>query len=302
MAPYISIIIPTLNRYEDLMNTIQYLLNQDFNEFEIIIVDQSLPRKELLNDLPQVKVYYQSESSASAARNLGIAKSEGEVLLFLDDDVIIENRGFLRCYYNEYIHSSVPGIVGRVMEKGQEVKMTRHWMSKLKNTGWLFFPQNYGIRTFVDVGRSCNLSVRRNIAIDVKGMDENFQKGAHREEADFCLRVRRKYGQLLYLPEAYLYHIGNPKGGIRNWNNGNTIKAQHHFDGAMYFLLKNVSIIHYLPHMLSMYLFFIHKNLSIKRPHLLLIICVRLFKSFIFSLRKRISGPKYLQSLPFNSK
>ncbi len=291
---YISVIIPTLNRYSDLKNTINDLLLQDFEDFEIIIIDQSSNSKDLFNNIPKVRYFYQKELSASKARNKGIIESNGEILLFLDDDVIIENKSFLRIYYTRYNSTKVPGIVGGVLENRQELKMTRHWMSRLKKTGWLFFPQNYGHETFVDVGRSCNLSVRKEYALEVGGMDENFDKGAHREEADFCIRIKKRYGSFLYLPEATLFHIGAPNGGIRNWGGRTAVKAQHHFDGAIYFLFKNVSIFHFLPHMLSMYLFFFHKNISITKPHFFFISIFRMIKAIFFSIRKLSKGPKYL--------
>ena len=66
-------------------------------------------------------------------------------------------------------------------------------------------------------GASNHLSVRRREALAIGGMDAQFEKGAHREESDFCLRYTDRYGPLLFDPEATLVHLGDQSGGCRTW-------------------------------------------------------------------------------------
>src|SRR5690554_5672372 len=230
----ISVIIPTLNRYDDLIATLQDLFQQDLQDFEVIVIDQSNKKDtSWLKKFPQNQLIYISsnEKSASLARNIGIKKSSGEVLLFVDDDVLIKDKNFLQKHYRHYQDQKIPGVIGCPLEQSinQKPRYNRHWFSAWREKmGWLFFPSNYGCHTFVAVGRSNNLSVRRNYAIAVGGMDENYEKGAHREEADFCMRIYRKYGTFLFDPQARLIHIGNQKGGIRAWNDNAFVRAKHH--------------------------------------------------------------------------
>ena len=242
--------------------------------------------------------YFRSdERSASAGRNIGIREARGEILLFLDDDVIIDDPEFLQKHVRHYADPTVPGVVGCSLEQSanQKVRYHRHWMSRRTDVGWLYFPANYGCFCKLAVGRSNNLSVRRKIAIDVGGMDENYVKGAHREEADFCLRVVEQYGTFIFDPEALLIHIGNVKGGIRSWNEDILVKAQHHFDGAMYLLHKMVPFRSLPDHLFAtLFFFFYDKNLW-KRPHLLLITGWRLLKGIRNGWLLKRRGPKYLQ-------
>ncbi|MDP4286252.1 MAG: glycosyltransferase family A protein, partial [Bacteroidota bacterium] len=90
--PLVSIIIPTLNRYIYLEDVLNDLENQDYRNFEIIIIDQSEPFKEdfYKNRNIKIKVIYQKEKALWLARNSGIKTAKGDYLLFYDDDSRIE--------------------------------------------------------------------------------------------------------------------------------------------------------------------------------------------------------------------
>jgi len=124
--PFVSVIIPTYNREDFVINLIKDLSNQDYNNFEVIVIDQSekdcLKLKNLIDDsLKKMKVVYLKDKKrgVSRARNLGIFNSKGDFIVFLDDDISIPNRNFLdehiKCYHN----LKVGGVAGRVIEKLQ---------------------------------------------------------------------------------------------------------------------------------------------------------------------------------------
>lgn len=294
----ITIIVPTINRYNDLLNTLYSLSKQSIRDFEVIVVDQTLvDRRDISGESAVPVKYIQSNlQSASAARNIGILEAKGKYLLFLDDDVIINDVNFLQHYLGAYTSDPrVPGVVGCVLEDDQKITKRRHWLSRIKRNGWLFFPQNFGEFCLIESGRSCNLSVKRNIALAVNGMDENFEKGAHREEADFCVRVSREYGPFLFSPNACLYHIGNPVGGIRSWDS-DIVKAQHHFDGAVYFMLKNVSWWDIPIHGFAIAYYFILPKSIRRHPKLLMLSLKRLWKGFKMAKQKLKQGPLYIHN------
>lgn len=180
------------------------------------------------------------------------------------------------------------------LDIGQGTRDTRHKWSYDLEDGLLFFPLNYTQAAKVGGGRSNNLSVRKSCAIAVGGMDENYDKGAHREEADFCVRVSRKYGLFNYDPQARLVHIGNPLGGIRSWNSNRWLKAQHHFDGSLYFLFKMVPVSHYPKHVLATLLFFFYKKQVLSSPKVLITTFFRFIKGLFNGYRLYKKGPKYL--------
>lgn len=87
---FFSIIIPLYNKENFIENTIKSVLNQSFQNFEIIIInDESTDKSETLarafND-EKIQIYNQKNQGVSVARNLGIKKSKGKLIAFMDAD------------------------------------------------------------------------------------------------------------------------------------------------------------------------------------------------------------------------
>ena len=89
--PKISVIIPTFNRPELLKRSIKSVLNQSFQNFEIIVVDDGLEKRadkiiEKINDDRIVYIKHRKNKGVSVSRNNGVEISKGEFITFLDDD------------------------------------------------------------------------------------------------------------------------------------------------------------------------------------------------------------------------
>lgn len=243
----LSIIIPTLGRKEELYNTLKDLGNQqlDHNAWECLIVLQSETDSERLKQVAEEKqinmrVFYSSAPNASLARNIGLLEAKGEIVLFLDDDLIINGSNFLNLHLKNYDDTSLCGVFGQVMDPGVPPRTTRHKYSYHPRVGWLFFPPNFDKNCKILNGGAGNLSVRKQLAIDVGGMNYNFEKGAHREESDFCLRLTKKYGWLNFDASASVIHLGAATGGCRNWGKNEGVHPLHHVFGEWYFILNGL--------------------------------------------------------------
>ncbi|MEQ8238124.1 MAG: glycosyltransferase family A protein [Cyclobacteriaceae bacterium] len=99
-APKFSIIIPAYNRENFILDTINSVLSQTYSSFELVIVDDGSTDQTSLVvskiEDPRVRYFYIQNSERGAARNYGIAQSEGSHLLFLDsDDFLLPD-----CLYN----------------------------------------------------------------------------------------------------------------------------------------------------------------------------------------------------------
>ncbi len=88
--PKVSVIIPTYNRAHFLSKAIESVLQQTFGDFELIIVDDGSidNTNEVVASYHDRRIiYYQQEKQEKgAARNRGVALSQGEYITFLDDD------------------------------------------------------------------------------------------------------------------------------------------------------------------------------------------------------------------------
>jgi glycosyltransferase involved in cell wall biosynthesis len=302
--PIFSIIIPTIGRISALKHTLACLRQQEYSEYEVIVVDQTNDNEHLLwradNSVAAREFRYlrQTEPNASAARNLGIRTARGDVLIFLDDDVDIPRRDFLAQHAKNYCDPEVAGVVGQILGADRRVRFDRHPWSLRPRVGWLYFPRNFGHRVWVESGGSGNCSVRRAVAVKVRGMDENFEKGAFREEADFFHRCVRAGFRFVFEPEASLIHLNEPIGGSRSWGSDRGLVPFHHAIGEMYFILKNVQWPDHLDHFGLAIRRQIVNDANMRRPLNLIVAGVQLIRAIIAARRLLQRGPRYLSSEP----
>lgn len=93
----LSIIIPTRDRTEILQRTISNLVEAiNGTDAEILIVNDSTLPINLKEKNSFIKILSNSKSGAASARNTGVRESTGELLLFLDDDIIINKSNILK--------------------------------------------------------------------------------------------------------------------------------------------------------------------------------------------------------------
>jgi len=87
----VSVVIPCYNHGKFIHGAVDSILNQTYQNFEIIIVDDGSTDKRttsLLNSIkfPNTRVYRKENGGPASARNYGIRKSSGEFILTLDAD------------------------------------------------------------------------------------------------------------------------------------------------------------------------------------------------------------------------
>ena len=91
-----SVVIPLYNKELSIQNTINSVLQQSFQEFEIVVVndgstDASVARVEEIDD-SRIRVVHQKNQGVSAARNKGVAEANFSWIAFLDGDDLWETN------------------------------------------------------------------------------------------------------------------------------------------------------------------------------------------------------------------
>ena len=87
--PKVSVIIPTYNREKFVARAIQSVLDQTYQDYEIIVIDDGSKdnTKDALKPFDhKIRYFFQENSGISRARNRGIQESVGEYIAFLDSD------------------------------------------------------------------------------------------------------------------------------------------------------------------------------------------------------------------------
>ncbi len=102
---FLSIIIPVYNVKEYLEHCISSFINSDYENYEIILVDDgstdgsSLICDSLSEKYPRVQAYHIQNSGPSAARNFGISRANGKYIFFCDSDDFVDSKEFENVMY-----------------------------------------------------------------------------------------------------------------------------------------------------------------------------------------------------------
>jgi GT2 family glycosyltransferase len=257
-SPLISVVIPTYYREEALRDSLVDVLKQDYPNFEVIVVDQT-PKHQ-----PEIQAYLEEQATAGkikwfrldwaslpGARNYGVRRSAGEIIIFIDDDVQL-TPGFLSAHAKNYVQNlEVGAVAGRVFDRmklgdsGGELEI-EYLPPQAMDPGiaWYHIDLVHTIKPQqVLTARGCNMSFRREIFTKYGlRFDERFRGSAVREESDFCLRVRQTGYKIWYDPDAYLVHLGEETGGCHDMSM-RSLKYQLTFYHNHFLLgLKNLTV------------------------------------------------------------
>lgn len=198
--PLISIVISVYNRLDSLAKCLESIRAQEYKNYEIIVIDDGSTA-----DLDSIKgmcdTYIRNKINLGCAysRNIGVLKSRGDILLFLDSDAVVladSLRKLPEIFQSDPAIGAVGGsgppdesgkdvkyIVGRSYNNLGHVRGTRYYPSKQK-----FSPQLYDCHHL----ESAFLAIRRDVLGQVGGFDPYFRYMG--EDRDICLRIKIDLG------------------------------------------------------------------------------------------------------------
>ena len=221
VLPSVSIIIPTLNRDAYLHEAMQDMLAQKYDDFDIIVVDQSEKPtanvQKLIDEHSDKLRYFNVEfKGLPQARNYGWQKSDKDIVLYIDDDIRSDENLVSRhvdCYQNNAIGMVAGGIdeAHRGLDDGPKVGKFSYWSC----TPYRGFANQQD--QYVDHVPGGNFSVRRELIERAGGVDEQLNLGAALyEESELSLRIKQKTGtSIFFKADARLLHLAASDGGCR---------------------------------------------------------------------------------------
>ena len=242
----VSIAIPTYNRGFILADTIDRLLALDPRATEIVVVDQTrehppeiAARLDAHHARGDIRLIRLPEPSIPHAMNVALAESRGDVVLYVDDDVI-PSAQLVRGHAAAYRDAGVWAVVGQVLQPGERVEHFEDERLRRGSLRDLEFRFNHDHACDVQNVIACNLSVHRERALSIGGFDENFLAAAYRFETDFALRIVAAGGRVRFEPAAPLQHLHVPTGGVRAHGDHRRSMSPSHAAGDYYFARHHV--------------------------------------------------------------
>jgi GT2 family glycosyltransferase len=249
-----SLVIPTYNRGDVLLETLEMSARQEYDAYEIVVVDQTKSvDSRLLNFLraagDRIRYIRLPEPNLPAARNAGIRAAKGDVILFVDDDVRIE-PDYLAAHMRNYEDPAVGGVMGALVQafdQPGDVYLNRLITSSPGH--WPAFTVAPGPHRDVGLANwliGCSTSYRRQALVDVGFCDERFSGSAWCEDADLSMRVGRAGYTLLVDSRIKLIHLELPSGGCQNRDaTAAEATAMEQAQLYLYCILKNRSSVGY---------------------------------------------------------
>jgi glycosyltransferase involved in cell wall biosynthesis len=219
--PKVSLIIPTYNRQQILCDTLRMAVAQDYPNFEIIVVDQTTEQSDELKATlhalgDRVRYVRLRTPNLPMARNVGVRNSTGDVLVFIDDDVIID-PDYLSKHAAHYGNgSTVGGVTGltKPVNAPSGAVMMQAYESICGVPPGLRIGDVAPAKTLV----GGNTSYWRRAFLESGTSDERFSGCGWGEDTDLSMRVRRCGYELLFDSNIQIIHLAVPAGGceIRN--------------------------------------------------------------------------------------
>lgn len=189
-TPLVTVIVASHNGERFLREALESLFAQDFESFDVVFVDDGSTDRtgEIAMSFP-LRYVHQQNKGLPAARNAGLAKAEGELIAFLDDDDLLPptKLGIQSRYLLD--HPGTGCVLGRqewIVEDGVEPP-------QLKRDP--IYGEPGGIQLVTAM-------IRRDVLEQVGGFDPTYR---YAEDRDLFIRLREHGVEIEVLPEVVLH-------------------------------------------------------------------------------------------------
>jgi len=207
----VSVVIPTLNRYTYLKDVLRDLEQQDYSNFEVVIVDQSDPFDEnFYKDFKlDIHLIRQQEKALWLARNNAIRHAKGTFIALSEDDVRIDSdwiSSHLKCL--DFFEAQVSA--GVFYPKGQHIPKERSF---------------FAIASQFATG---NAMLYKDVFKTVKLFDRQFEK-QRMGDGEFGLRLFLADIKSISNPKASCIDVKAGEGGLREMGSWDAFRPSNFF-------------------------------------------------------------------------
>ncbi|MFA8384918.1 MAG: glycosyltransferase family 2 protein [Pelagibaca sp.] len=208
----ISVIIVSRERPDWLMRCLRAVAQLDYPRFETIVVACPAGEK-VARQAGWARVIACDRANISAARNMGAAAAQGEVVAFLDDDAVPEPL-WLAQLATAFDDPEVEQAGGTTL--GRNGISVQHGAARVDATGQIYVVETSTtqpvvvppLRDQVPRLHGTNMALRRSVVLEQSGFDERF--AFYLDETDLTCRVAQAGGKTMFVPKAVVHHASGP--------------------------------------------------------------------------------------------
>ncbi|MFP4162643.1 MAG: glycosyltransferase family 2 protein [Chitinispirillaceae bacterium] len=234
IKPSIDVVVATYRREKQIRELSASLLRMLSDRDHLIVINQG--EAELcFEEHPRLRLCTIPFPNLPKARNKGVLTGNGDIVLFLDDDVVPDEK-LLEKHRSAYGDANVGAVAGFVDDSlfcSDQSAPSRFDPF----TGELI--QNFSLsRSQYTISvMGANMSFSRKALERSGGFDHNFRRNALWEEVDLSFRIRSLGYRIWYCSEAKVVHLRENNGGCRNVSGSRYVFDQ--FANTAYFLCRH---------------------------------------------------------------
>lgn len=228
--PLVSIVIPSKDQHELLKNTIDSLVKKtQYPFYEIILLNNNSKSANFFKVIEDYKKALGSKFRCidcpipfnfSRLMNIGRSNANGELLLFLNNDVEIIQTNWLEQMVSMAIQKRIGAVGVKLLYPDDTIQhagviiglggVAGHAFTGIHKDEPGYFNYIQSTNNFSALTAAC-LMLRTEVYDAVDGMDEQFE--VEYNDVDLCLKVREKGYFNVYLPHVELYHFESATRG-----------------------------------------------------------------------------------------
>jgi GT2 family glycosyltransferase len=259
----ISYLIITYNRATDLQDTLKCILQQNWTDFEIIIVDNASVDEtptvvgQIINSTSANIVYHKSDYNlgVSLGRNMAISLATGDIMITIDDDAVFASPDATRLVAEFFQRNPDVGILAfKITDYSTRQIIRNQFPTRNKKRD-----PDVGFETtwFIGAGHA----VRREVYEMVGAYRDYTPYGS--EELDLSYKALDKGFRILYFPQVEILHKMSLTGRITDKTTFNAILLKNRIKVAFLNLPAPYFITHTIIWSLAYLSFFSKFNLKI---------------------------------------
>lgn len=176
-----TVIIPAYNSGSSIERCLGSLLNQDYPNIEVILVDDcSTDDTSALASAMGVKIISNSRNyGAGHSRNVGVEHASSDIIIFMDSDVVINRDGVSRIVKDLLTIPSIFIVYSKYSENTKHL----NFISDFKNLDLVY--RGFFYREYAPYGSTNFMAIRKDVFLKAKGFNPSFFV----EDIEFTYRV-----------------------------------------------------------------------------------------------------------------
>jgi GT2 family glycosyltransferase len=198
-TPRVSVVVCSYNGAATLEHCLRSLLQLDYADYEIILVDDGSTDNtgQIAGRFPSVRVIHQPNRGLSAARNVGLHAATGSIIAYTDSDCFVD-QDWLTCLVHRLQQTGAAGAGGPNLtpEDGRLAACVAACPGQPTHV-----LESDQVAEHIP---GCNMAFRREALLAINGFDRIYRQAG--DDVDLCWRLHQAGMWITFAPGAFVWH------------------------------------------------------------------------------------------------